>query len=83
MKKLAVLGLAAALSVSWTVPVLAGQWIQDVNRAENSGSVSKKGEGVWVVSDMVGPPFCCLDTAYNLEYTPSQALFAKNPKKGG
>ena len=40
MKKLAVLGLAAALSVSWTVPVLAGQWIQDVNRAENSGGIS-------------------------------------------
>lgn len=40
MKKLAVLGLAAALSVSWTVPALAGQWIQDVNRAENSGGIS-------------------------------------------
>ena len=59
-------------------------WVRKAwNRAENSGSVSAKGEGVWAVSDMVGPPFCCLDTAYNLEYTPSQALFAKNPKKGG
>ena len=33
MKKLAVLGLAVALAVSWTVPAWAGQGIQVVNRA--------------------------------------------------
>lgn len=40
MKKLAVWGLAAALSLTWAQAAYAGQWVQDVNRAENSNGIS-------------------------------------------
>lgn len=40
MKKLAVWGLAAALSLTWAQASYAGQWVQDVNRAENSNGLS-------------------------------------------